>query len=472
MLDQSFSANNFEVIFTLENRKGRVDITTMSKEYQDTLAAIKEVKSQISIICRKRKTERTYDEVSSLESLKARMKELKKEKSEALIADMGTIATEVNSSKFSFEIDKHLYGGKEEFTLKESRAAYYAMKQLLHNMKRTFKIEMSGRHQIMTSLKPLLNMKMPIYIIRTDISSFFESIPQTDLVKNVCDNNLLSYKSKSFIKGLLAEYERIKDTSLTQTEKGIPRGIGVSSMLSEIYMQDVDKVLKSRPEVIFYERYVDDIFMILTSLGKHKSLNQYYGNLQAFFQSKKLELKPIGSEKCKLISYSPSNAFSPISFDYLGYKLILDKPQKFLVTQYALSNDKKLRIKERIDKAFTHFETMSKKNVKIARRDLLDSLNYISGNYRLSNSKKHAKAGLYYSNDLVDDPAEFAQFTDYLHAHAIRPYDRLFSSIDEKQKFILRLQKRILKIDFESRWKSKKMYDFPISRIKEISSWL
>lgn len=472
MLDQSFSANNFEVIFALENRKGRVDITSMSSEYQGVIADIKEVKSQIRIICRKRKTERTPEEVSMLDTLNARMKELKKERSEALIADMNVIAAVVNSNKFAFEINKHLYEGKEVFTLKESRAAYFAMKQLLHNMKRTFKIEMSSRHQIMTSLKPLLNMKMPIHIIRTDISSFFESIPQSDLVKIVYDNNLLSYKSKSFIKGLLAEYERIKDISLTPTGKGIPRGIGISSMLSEIYMQDVDKILKSRQEVIYYVRYVDDIFMILTSLGKHKSLNQYYGNLQAFFQTKGLELKPVDSEKCKLINYSPSDALSPIAFDYLGYKLILKKPRKCLVTQYALSNNKKLRIKERIDNAFTHFETLSKKNVKTARRDLLDSLNYISGNFRLSNSKKHAKAGLYYSNDLLDNPAELSQFTEYLHTHAIRPYDRLFSSSDKKQEFILRLQKRILKIDFESRWKAKKMYDFPISRIKEISSWL
>lgn len=37
MLDQSFSASNFEAIFNMENRKGQVDISTMSSTYQTIL---------------------------------------------------------------------------------------------------------------------------------------------------------------------------------------------------------------------------------------------------------------------------------------------------------------------------------------------------------------------------------------------------------------------------------------------------
>ena len=55
MLDQSFSAHNFEVIFTLENRKGNVDITTMSQRYQNVVEKIKETKDAINEIRRKRK---------------------------------------------------------------------------------------------------------------------------------------------------------------------------------------------------------------------------------------------------------------------------------------------------------------------------------------------------------------------------------------------------------------------------------
>ena len=192
MLDQSFSAHNFEVIFTLENRKGHVDITTMSQHYQDVVSEIKSTKSQINKINKKKKSDRTPEELVTKNILEDQLKELKKAKIETLTEDMESVANIVNSPAFTFEIDKHYYEGKEEFTLRDTRASYYAMKQLMHNMKRTFKIEMPGRHQIMTSIKPLLNMSMPIYILRTDISSFFESIPQEVLLQKIYDNNLLT----------------------------------------------------------------------------------------------------------------------------------------------------------------------------------------------------------------------------------------------------------------------------------------
>ena len=41
-------------------------------------------------------------------------------------------------------------------------------------------------------------------------------------------NTLLSNKSKAFIKGILGEYENIKDHALVSPFQGIPRGIGIS----------------------------------------------------------------------------------------------------------------------------------------------------------------------------------------------------------------------------------------------------
>lgn len=471
MLDQSFSAHNFEVLFNLENRKGHIDIKSMSRPYQAVLAEIKDRNEKLRELRKKKKADRTSEECEKIEMLESELKELRVKKSEALVEDMSSIAEEVNGRDFSFEIDKHIYGGKEEFTLKESRASFYAMKQLLYNMKRTFKIEMPGRHQIMASIKPLMNMKMPIFIIRTDINSFYESIPQEHLLQKVYDNSLLSFKSKSFIKQVFQAYESIKDVNLTTTGVGIPRGIGISAMLSEVYMQDIDQKIKSRTEVIYYARYVDDIFMIFTSLDGHNSLNDYYKDLKKEFKSIGLELKSIGDSKCKLIAYRP-DAFNGIQFDYLGYKLNLSKPSKELITVYSLSDKKIDKLNEKINNAFKHFETLCKKDIKAARRDLLDSLDYITGNIRLSNSKKHAKAGLYYNNVLLDDLSELDKFTQLLHKHPISPNAGSFSNPAERQKFITALQKRIDKIDFRQRWEERKMYKFSMTRIAEISRWL
>jgi len=40
MLDQSFSAHNFETIYSLESRKGNIDVNTMPEEYRMVIAHI------------------------------------------------------------------------------------------------------------------------------------------------------------------------------------------------------------------------------------------------------------------------------------------------------------------------------------------------------------------------------------------------------------------------------------------------
>lgn len=472
MLDQSFSAKNFEAIFTLLNRQGKVEIDAMSEDYRAIVGEIHVVNEEIKLLCRKKKALRTEDEVSRLSELQESLSSLRYKKSETLIAHMEALADEVNSRLFAFNISTSVFDGKEEFMLDDSLAASYAMKQLQHNIKRTFKIEMTGRHQILSSIKRLLNVKMPIYIIRTDISSFFESIPQERLLKKVLDNSLLSYKSKAFIKGIIDEYERIKDTTLVAPRVGVPRGIGISSILSEIYMKDIDNRLRSRREVIYYTRYVDDIFMIMTSLEDYKTIDDYYAALEVMFSEYGLSLKPKTDAKCKLVKYSPKEMFTPVTFDYLGYKLNMSVVNKILITSYTLSDKKKNRIDERINNAFAHFENLSKVDIKAARKDLIDSLNFITGNFRLSNAKHCAKVGLYYNNDLLDEISELDSYTSTLHAHPINPHAGSFRTVVERQAYIDALKAKIDKIDFKARWENKTMYDFSIARISEISIWL
>lgn len=472
MLDQSFSAKNFETIFTLLNRQGKVEIDAMSEDYRAIVEEIHAVNEEIKLLCRKKKALRTEDEVSRLSELQESLSSLRYKKSETLIAHMEALADEVNSRLFAFNISTSVFDGKEEFMLDDSLAASYAMKQLQHNIKRTFKIEMTGRHQILSSIKRLLNVKMPIYIIRTDISGFFESIPQERLLKKVLDNSLLSYKSKAFIKGIIDEYERIKDTTLVAPRVGVPRGIGISSILSEIYMKDIDNRLRSRREVIYYTRYVDDIFMIMTSLEDYKTIDDYYAALEVMFSEYGLSLKPKTDAKCQLVIYSPKEMFTPVSFDYLGYKLNMSVVNKILITSYTLSDKKKTRIDKRINNAFAHFENLSKVDIKAARKDLIDSLNFITGNFRLSNAKHYAKVGLYYNNDLLDEISELDSYTSTLHAHPINPHAGSFRTVVERQAYIDALKAKIDKIDFKARWENKTMYDFSIARISEISIWL
>lgn len=103
---------------------------------------------------------------------------------------------------------------------------------------------------------------------------------------------------------------------------------------------------------------------------------------------------------------------------------------------------------------------------------MLDSLNFITGNFRLSNTKHCAKVGLYYNNDLLDDVSEFNDYTTSLHTHVINPHMGSFRTVVERQTYIDALKSKIGRIDFKTRWENKTMYDFSVERIAEISSWL
>jgi hypothetical protein len=288
-------------------------------------------------------------------------------------------------------------------------------------------------------------------------------------MSKILGNTLLSHKSKAFIKGILYEYENVKDTALVPLSQGVPRGVGISSYLSELYMRDIDAKVLERKEVMFYARYVDDIFVILSTLPTDKTLEQYYAGITADFQSYGLTLKQPGdgSGKCHIIDFSKDN-HDVITMNYLGYSLHMVRRAKKLSTTFGLSDEKKNRYRKKINNAINHFETLSKCNIKQATRDLSDSLNMISGNFKLFKTKSCVKVGLYYSNDLLDQKEDLDDLTSHLSRCSIEPYSGLKDYANIKAK----ITKRIKNIDFRQRWQERKMYSFSLQRIQEIEKWL
>ena len=220
---------------------------------------------------------------------------------------------------------------------------------------------------------------------------------------------------------------------------------------------------------MFYARYVDDIFMILSTLPTGKTLEQYYADMTTFFQSYGLTLKQPGdnSGKCNILNFTKENR-AEVTMNYLGYCLYMNRPGKRLTASFGLSDTKKDRYRTRIDNAIIHFKTMSKCNIKQAYRDLLDSLNMITGNFKLFKSKSSVKVGMYYSNDLLDRIEDLDDLTQYLHGCPIDPYAGLMDCANIKSK----LSKRIGKIDIKQRWKERKMYTFSLRRLQEMEEWL
>ena len=231
-------------------------------------------------------------------------------------------------------------------------------------------------------------------------------------------------------------------------------------------MRDIDFQLKNRQEVIFYARYVDDIFIILSSLNK-LTLDKYYDQIQELFKKYGLTLHNT-SGKCELIDLFRNNQNISKTLTYLGYTLTICKTGKDTITTFSMSNKKIEKIKKRIDNAFLVFEEDSKYNLQQARHFLLDSLKYITGNYRLKGAKSGVKIGLFYNNDLLDTTDELDKLTEYLHNQPINPSPDKFQSLEERENFIRRLEKVIHKINFKDNWNNKIMYALNSESLQKI----
>lgn len=468
MLDQSFSAHNLEVIFDLENRKGNIDINWMPEGYRVAAAEMKELRRQIGELKRK-----TGEDVEGINKLEQEYKEKKDKKEEYRKVFLKDCEVKINSKDFKFTMSKDLdeETDKEVFKLNaDEPAVFFAMKQLQYNIHKTFKVKQANRHAILCDVKALLHTMMPLHIIRTDISSFYESIPQTVLLEKIEGNTLLSYKSKAFIRALLKIYDDCKDETKVVKGVGVPRGVGISPLLSEIYVRDLDSHIKSFIGTQFYARYVDDIFIILTTLPEgQKNAKDYFVSLQAMFEKYGLILKDETDpkKKCKLLDViHEDDSFNP--FDYLGYSITISRKNKQTTATFGLSENKIKHFKEKVDNIVAHFENKSKENIKEAYKDLFDLLNYITGNTKLFKSKAGVKVGLFYNNDLLDKIEDLDALQQYLRDKEIEPSHNATGWEICKTK----ISKKIQAINFRDRWEQKKMFHFSLARIKEMEAWL
>lgn len=263
MLDQSFSDSNFNLIFLKENRKGSIKKSYLNQSYFDKHDEFNAILNQ-----KKELKKARVLTIEELDSFTARLEIINKDKEEirnGLFCEYSKIINN-DDDKFCFEIkyDKH----NKIYTTKKDGVHFFAVKQLQRNLNKTFKVKQADRNRIVKQTYNLISDGFPKVIIRTDIHKFYESIPQKELIQKLENNTLLSPLSKKLLKRLFFEFERIKDLSVMEVGRGIPRGFGVSAYLSELYMREIDNEIKSLPDVMYYSRYVDDIIIIFSPKTK------------------------------------------------------------------------------------------------------------------------------------------------------------------------------------------------------------
>lgn len=403
MLDQSFSADNFKKILDFENRKGK----NLEKMFFDDVFRITKDISEINFDINNQLRKRIVDD-PKLAELKEKKSNTKKRKEELLMSKLEECSAKLSQKNFKFTIKKVDTGDKPVYTIENLPENYFAMKQLQYNLKKSFKVKQANRFAIVDQLKGILTDDFPKIILRTDIKSFYESIPHDRLLAKITENNLLSFLSKKLIWKLLKDYKALSGSA---DEIGIPRGIGISAYLAEIYMRDIDNQIKSLSNVTYYARYVDDIIIVFTPKSK-EAITQYKEQIKGIIENGTGLKMNEGEEKTKEIELLNSGKTNELNF--LGYKFIFTS-LKF--QQIKLTDKKITRYKERIKSTLETYNKEATVASKLARRSIIHRINFLTSNTRLENNKDNVLVGIYYSNSLLTDKLEdLIELDNYLHS--------------------------------------------------------
>ncbi|WP_321409988.1 antiviral reverse transcriptase Drt3a [Tolumonas auensis] len=283
----------------------------------------------------------------------------------------------------------------------ETPEEYFALKKITHDIKRLYKIRTQNRDDICEQVLRLLEATSRYGIIKIDIKSFYESIDYKSVLSKLDKDKLLSAKSISLLKNLIG-----------LNIVGLPRGLSISPVLSEIFMRDIDTKIKGISGVFYYSRYVDDIFVLTTK--EHALI---FSEIQKIFSKEKIQVNK-KTFKCD-IPEAHLNKNKKIAFDYLGYKYnitneIYKNKRSITIT---LSDDKIRKLKTRIihsllDRCNGSEDLSERKNLLYKR------INILSGNYPIMSRKGRdgsLKGGIYYSNRLVNKSGIFKEINSFLN---------------------------------------------------------
>jgi len=378
MLDQSFSAKNFRKIFDLENRKGKnleliyfPNVKTITDELKNNSQSFRDLKKIKSTL-----TATNYEKNKN--ALNTKKVELKSKKKETLDIELEQISEKLADAKYKVSISvlPTQVRGKSVYKIGNKAEEYFAIKQVQENIRRIYKVKQANRELILPQLREVIGDKTPKILVRTDIASFYESIDRNKLLAKLSGDGLLGYASLKIISSVLSQYG-----TLSGSDKGIPRGIGLSAYLAELYMESFDRYVRDIDGVIYYSRYVDDIVVVYCRMP---NVNPQWLKLRTSVQRlRNIEGLNLNKSKSEIIKM-PSKQTSCIK--YLGYSF---KYSNGRVDLY-MSPDKFNRYKERIDKAFSEYKKSSNTKTLVAKRLLISRIKLLTGNTRLLNSKKNA----------------------------------------------------------------------------------
>lgn len=441
MLDQMFTAENFRRIYDAENRKG----LDLANRYFPSLEPLTlAVRAKVQEI-RDHRAARATMNVDVFESkllvLQNELAALKADKVAAVDALMDEISHKVLKPTFKIELSKKDGpNGKPVYCIDAEPETFFVIKQLQRNINRIYKVKQANRHDLVCQVRDMLGSSFPFELVRTDISSFYESINRKKLLEKLDSDQLLSPASKKYIKQVLVSYGAESGTAV-----GVPRGVGISAYLAELYLRPIDNAIRAIPGLVLYCRFVDDIVAIFARPPAGNSLGSYKTKIIDIFDENELAHN---AGKTQEFAFPDPN---PQSFEYLGYKFNMHAGK----CEIAPSTTKIEKYRTRMNAAFKEYWLERSLRSRRAYRELIWRIKFLTGNTRLSNSKSLAVTGIYYNNSIATDLTSFGQLDNELKA--------LICTLHSSS-----LQKKLKKLRFTTGFEQRRYHHFSARELQTI----
>jgi hypothetical protein len=308
---------------------------------------------------------------------------------------------------------------KEEFDLYVTNSRYddVVLRNLTKRISYKYNAQTANRYNITSQIVGLLKETVPFGIVKIDIKKFYENINKDQILEGVQCNPLISLDDKSVL-------QKLFETDLLRTQKGLPRGLSISAVLSEIYLQEFDRKVRQLEGVYFYARYVDDIIVftyenpaevrsnIIPLLPTGLSLNEEKSK-KCFYVACRCQ----GADKGDLQERQSGCRCSNISendFSYLGYRFVFPAvPASKVNLSVQIARSKIDRIKTKIVLSFLAYRKDSNFRLLVKRIKLL------TGNYSLYTELSAGKtlcAGIYYNYPLLSTYCDLDELNSFLRS--------------------------------------------------------
>lgn len=322
------------------------------------------------------------------------------------IKSLSTIAEKINSESFTFSSLSNFKKNDRTIFKVNTSEEFFALKKISDNLKRLYRVNYLSKDEIVNQVINIISDTSAYRIVRLDVKDFFESINLEKCLEKINTDSLLSITCLNKLKEL--------KRSLPPDFQGLPRGLNISSVLSEIFMEDLDRQIRTNPNIYFYARYVDDIIIITHDEKiEIKYFKNIFNNNHLSINSKSflIDIPAIGTESCSR------------RFNFLGYCFSINSDKNIDVRniEIDISSKKIKKIKTRIVKSILSFSNNSDTDLLTKR------IQFLTGNYNvyIDNSRKKSyseddslnlKGGIYYNNKFINTTVSLLELNKYLRS--------------------------------------------------------